>query len=166
MNDSVTPDWDILSLADHIELVNDLLIHEAEGLAAQELKRLHELLGGDVLWDHQLRQIHSVRSKEAWFSDFLLLANLEEVFESSAWVHLAIPELHAGHHVAEIRQCQGVCVTLTHSEEVGMHLTGNVVISHWQLSVFIQLNLISLNNVFGNDTRPLILHSDLPLHVA
>ena len=43
-------DVQILALGQHVELVNDFLVHDADWLATQELKSFHELLSWYVLW--------------------------------------------------------------------------------------------------------------------
>lgn len=166
MHDRVPPDRDILPLANHVELVNDFLIHEAQWFPGQELKGSYELLRGDVLLNHQLAYIYRIRSEEAGLGDLLLLAKLEEVLKATARVHLTVPKLHARHDVTKVCKCESIRVALAHTQEVSVHLTRHVIFCHWQLSVFEQFDLVGLDDVFGDHARPLVLDTYLTLLVA
>ena len=131
VHDGVPPDRDILSLTDHVELVNNFLIHEAEWFPGQEAEGAYELLGWYVLRYDKLGEIYCcVRSEKARLCDLLQLANLEEVFELGARVDLAIPQLHVRHDVAVVRESQRVSMALTHTQDVSVHLARHIVVSH------------------------------------
>ena len=51
VEDSVSPDTDVLALTDNVELVNYVLVHVAEGFSCQELKSFDKLLSRDILGD-------------------------------------------------------------------------------------------------------------------
>ena len=81
-------------------------------------------------------------------------------------MHLPVPELHASQDISEVSQSECVCMTLAHSQEVSVHLTGHVQVSHRQLTILKQLHLVCLYDVFSNDACPLVFYANLPLLIA
>ena len=166
MYNSRSWDWNVLVLADHVELVNKVLVDKAERLSCQKFERFDKVLCRQVLRDARLTYIYWIGLEIVGLYQILLLTNFKEIVHLAPWMYLAVPKLHARQHIAVIRVGQLVRVTLACSQKHRVHLTNEICICHWKLTFLIQFQLMSLCYVLCNCGSPLVLDSNLALLIT